>query len=142
MVCTCVLGLAAAAAGETFTVNIPADWKDAGGEVVGVPGEAPGKALRVKARSRGTGQLSSPTEYVGEYGTGSFTQSGGTNQITTDLYLGRYSGSSGTCSLSGGTLDVRDGTVADTWRHRLQLGAFFCVLLQSEWREASPGLLP
>ncbi len=49
----------------------------------------------------GTGQLSTAYEYVGRYGTGTFTQTGGTNSITNNFYLGYYSGSSGTYSLSG-----------------------------------------
>ena len=52
----------------------------------------------------GTGQLSvGPyfSEYVGYYGTGNFTQSGGTNVISRELWLGDTPGSSGTYSLSG-----------------------------------------
>ncbi len=38
---------------------------------------------------------------VGNSGTGTFTQSGGTNTIAVDLYVGKYAGSSGTYNLSG-----------------------------------------
>ena len=40
-------------------------------------------------------------EYVGYSGTGTFTQSGGTNSISNYLYLGYNAGGSGTYSLSG-----------------------------------------
>ena len=40
-------------------------------------------------------------EYVGSSGTGSLTQSGGTNQIGSYLYLALKPGTSGTCTLSG-----------------------------------------
>jgi hypothetical protein len=45
-----------------------------------------------------TGQLVSPTQYVGYSGTGTFNHSGGTN--TGDLYLGYNAGASGTYNLS------------------------------------------
>ncbi|MEI8373857.1 MAG: hypothetical protein WCJ35_13600, partial [Planctomycetota bacterium] len=57
------------------------------------------------------GTLSSGYQYVGRYGTGSFTQSGGVNSVipysstySGVLNLGYYSGSSGTYSLSNGQL--------------------------------------
>ena len=43
-------------------------------------------------------------EYIGYSGTGSFTQSGGTNSVSGSLYLGYNSGSSGTYNLSGSGL--------------------------------------
>ena len=49
----------------------------------------------------GSGQLSASYEYVGNSGTGSFTQSGGTNSIGNYLYLGANAGGSGAYSLSG-----------------------------------------
>ena len=42
--------------------------------------------------------------FIGNSGTGIFTQSGGTNSASSYLYLGYYAGSSGTYSLSGGGL--------------------------------------
>ena len=48
----------------------------------------------------GSGLLSAGTEYVGYSGTGTFTQSGGTNG-TSSLYLGYNAGGSGTYNLSG-----------------------------------------
>jgi hypothetical protein len=42
-------------------------------------------------------------EYIGYSGTGSVTQTGGTNQVTNDLYLGNNTGSSGVYTLSGGS---------------------------------------
>ena len=51
----------------------------------------------------GSGQLSAPSESVGYSGTGTFTQSGGTNS-TSYLYLGNNAGSSGTYNLRGSGL--------------------------------------
>ena len=57
------------------------------------------------------GQLSANCdEYVGYEGAGTFTQTGGTNTITSDLHLGYNSGASGTYNLSGGTLSAGNGT--------------------------------
>jgi autotransporter-associated beta strand protein len=47
----------------------------------------------------GTGQASSINEYIGEYGMGTFTQTGGANS-TKAFFLGDYSGSNGTYNLS------------------------------------------
>jgi autotransporter-associated beta strand protein len=55
-----------------------------------------------------TGYLSAPTEYVGYSGTGTFTQTGGTNSVSKSLYVGygyAYS-DSGSYNLSGGSLAV------------------------------------
>ncbi len=55
----------------------------------------------------GSGQLAAPVEYVGysqyvgEPGTGVFTQSGGTNTVTDQLCVGYVYGSGGTYQLSG-----------------------------------------
>ncbi len=49
----------------------------------------------------GNGQLSGIWEYVGNSGSGTFTQSGGTHSVSGDLYLGFNPGSVGTYSLSG-----------------------------------------
>jgi autotransporter-associated beta strand protein len=48
--------------------------------------------------------LSAGYEYIGFIGAGNFTQSGGTNNIPTALYLGYTSSASGTYNLNGGTL--------------------------------------
>ena len=58
----------------------------------------------------GSGSLLSVAgnEYIGYSGTGTFTQSGGTNTVTGILILGANAGSSGTYSLSGGSLTVGD----------------------------------
>ena len=53
----------------------------------------------------GTGSLSSGSEYVGYNGSGSFTQSGGTNSVTDTLALG-YGSGRGTYNLTGGSLSV------------------------------------
>ena len=47
------------------------------------------------------GTLSVYTQYVGSGGTGSFTQSGGNNNVGNTLYLGYNAGDSGSYSLSG-----------------------------------------
>jgi autotransporter-associated beta strand protein len=66
--------------------------------------------LGYNANSNGTynlsdaGQLSTDRESIGHSGTGIFTQTGGTNTITSFLYLGMNPGSSGTYNLNGGTL--------------------------------------
>jgi hypothetical protein len=49
----------------------------------------------------GTPELRASTEVIGNYGTGTFTQFGGTNNIAGDLYLGRYAGGSGNYTLNG-----------------------------------------
>ncbi len=54
----------------------------------------------------GTGILSAYREYIGNSGTGSFTQSGGTNVISDTLYIAWHEGSSGTYNLQGGTLSA------------------------------------
>ena len=52
-----------------------------------------------------TGGIFSPgCEYVGETGTGTFTQSGGTNNDAGPLYIGDQPGSNGTYVLSGNSL--------------------------------------
>jgi T5SS/PEP-CTERM-associated repeat protein len=57
----------------------------------------------------GTGQLIAGTEYIGYTGSGTrtFTQTGGTNTVTSNLYLGYNSGTSGTYNLNGGTLVLK-----------------------------------
>ena len=54
----------------------------------------------------GSGQLSSWLQYVGSSGTGTFTQSGGTNTVTGGgtLYLGSNGTGNGTYNLNGGLL--------------------------------------
>ena len=55
----------------------------------------------------GGGTLSvTGTEYIGYYGTGTFTQTGGTNTVYGNLDLGYNAGSSGSYTLGGGTLSV------------------------------------
>ncbi len=60
-------------------------------------------------------------EYVGDAGTGSFDQSGGTHSVGGTLFVARYFGSSGSYSLeTGGRLDVTD----DEWVGGLGTGSF------------------
>ena len=55
----------------------------------------------------GSGLLTAPTEYIGFGGaTGSFTQSGGTNSVSSGLVLGQSASSAGTYSLNGGLLSL------------------------------------
>ena len=54
----------------------------------------------------GQSQFSTQNLYVGNSGTGSCTQFGGTNTVSNGLYLGYSSGSNGTYNLNGGTLIV------------------------------------
>lgn len=60
----------------------------------------------------GTGSLTATNELIGNVGTGVFNQAGGTNTITSTLFLGSDSGSSGTYNISGGTLDI-GGNIVD-----------------------------
>jgi fibronectin-binding autotransporter adhesin len=52
------------------------------------------------------GQLASPAQYVGFSGSGSVTQSAGTNTASAALYLASNPGSSGVYNLNGGLLNV------------------------------------
>jgi autotransporter-associated beta strand protein len=51
-----------------------------------------------------SGLLTAPSEYVGDAGNGSFTQSGGMNSATTGLFVALAASGSGTYNLSGGSL--------------------------------------
>jgi len=53
-----------------------------------------------------TGSLIASDEYIGEQGTGSFNQTGGTNTVTNDLRIGWTSGSTGTYSQTDGTNNI------------------------------------
>ena len=62
----------------------------------------------------GNGRLAvAAIENVGYSGAGFFTQSGGTHTIGTYLYVGYEPGSSGTYSLSGGSLSVSNTNTND-----------------------------
>ena len=50
------------------------------------------------------GSLSAGSQLVGDHGMGIFTQSGGINTVSGNLWLGYYSGSSGTYNLNDGVL--------------------------------------
>ena len=78
------------------------------------PGEAPvgGGTLTLGELLGGTGvysmnptvgipELWASTEVIGNYGTGTFTQFGGTNTVAGDLYLGRYATGVGNFTLIG-----------------------------------------
>ncbi|TFH33356.1 MAG: hypothetical protein E4G97_00755 [Deltaproteobacteria bacterium] len=51
-------------------------------------------------------ELWASTEIIGNLGTGTFTQFGGTNTVTGDLYLGRSAGGIGNYTLSGSEGDI------------------------------------
>ena len=53
-----------------------------------------------------SGSLSSYYMYVGNSGTGSFIQTGGTNTLANEIDLGESPGSAGTYNMSGGSLQV------------------------------------
>jgi hypothetical protein len=55
---------------------------------------------------RGSGQLSASNVYVGYWGPGTFTQSGGTNTISSNLIVGNDLEAAGTYSLSFGLLSA------------------------------------
>ena len=50
---------------------------------------------------------------VGNVGTGTFVQTGGTNTVTTAMSIGAEAGGSGSYTLSGGTLTVGDAVLRD-----------------------------
>ncbi len=54
----------------------------------------------------GTDTLTANREYIGEYGVGSFTQSGGNNTINANLTIGATSTGRGSYNLSGGRLSA------------------------------------
>ena len=58
----------------------------------------------------GSGTLNSKYESIGFFGTGVFTQTGGSNQVGDTLYLAQAAAASGTYNLNGGSLSV--GTIA------------------------------
>ena len=82
----------------TFTQSGGTNALAGGGLSVGIYGGGNGTYTL-----SGNGQLSAANEYLGNAasGTGGFVQSGGTNTVSTVLYLGYGSGSTGTYSLSG-----------------------------------------
>ncbi len=57
------------------------------------------------------GALSAAYEYVGEWGMGVFAQSGGTNSLSEALELGYYAGATGTVWVTGGQLNVANGSI-------------------------------
>jgi hypothetical protein len=67
-------------------------------------GSVPG-AFGLYSLSNGTLSVI-PDEIVGEYGNGTFTQTGGTNTSSSNLVVGHQTGGVGTYNLSGGTTQV------------------------------------
>ena len=58
----------------------------------------------------GSGRINAPGEVIGLYGSGAFTQTGGNNAVNS-IAIGYYGGSSGTYTLSGGSLSVQGGVI-------------------------------
>ena len=56
----------------------------------------------------GTGSLTASSEYIGSNGTGTFNQDGGTNTVSSQLFLGQGTGGSGSYNLSSGNLTVQN----------------------------------
>jgi len=54
----------------------------------------------------GTGTFTASNEYIGNSGSGTFTQTGGTHTVTSTLAIAQNAGSSGTYNLQGGLLDA------------------------------------
>jgi hypothetical protein len=83
-----------------------------------------------------TKALTTTNQYVGKYGTGTLTQTGGTNTVT-NLTLGSQSGSSGTYNLQGGllkadTINFGSGTYAFNFTGgTLSVGTFNGNLVQT-----------
>jgi hypothetical protein len=63
--------------------------------------EAGGSGVYSMNPTVGRPELWASTEVIGNYGTGTVTQYGGTNTVAGDLYLGRYAGGIGNYTLSG-----------------------------------------
>jgi len=59
----------------------------------------------------GTGTITAVNETIGNSGTGTLTQTGGTNTVTNTLTLAANAGSSGTYNLNGGRLNAANITV-------------------------------
>jgi hypothetical protein len=76
--------------------------------------------------SAGTLMVPNGPMYVGYSGTGVFNQTGGSNIVngTNGLYLGSSAGSSGTYTLSGGTLSVTNGVFVSEYIGYAGTGVF------------------
>ncbi|MGD0138091.1 MAG: autotransporter-associated beta strand repeat-containing protein [Tepidisphaeraceae bacterium] len=57
--------------------------------------------------------LSSPIEYIGAAGSGTFNQNGGSNTVSVLLSLSYFSGSTGAYNLANGTLSAGDESIGD-----------------------------
>ncbi|MBN1526714.1 MAG: hypothetical protein JW919_03920 [Candidatus Omnitrophica bacterium] len=69
------------------------------------------------------GTLAVADAYIGNSGTGTFTQSGGTHSITNDLALAVESGSAGTYTYSGGVLQVSGDITTGSGESALNIDA-------------------
>jgi autotransporter-associated beta strand protein len=67
-------------------------------------------SLTVKDATSGIsgGSLNADAQYVGYTGAGTFIQTGGTNTISSQLYLGYFDGTNGAYNLSAGQLSTKD----------------------------------
>ena len=91
-------GTIAAASG--FAINLTNGLVlPAGGSVI--LGSNGNLTVNDAASGQGGGTLSVSNQYVGSGGTGTFTQSGGTNTVSSNLYLGNAATDNGTYALNG-----------------------------------------
>ncbi len=87
------------------------------------------------------GQLSSPVQYVGNSGIGTFSQSAGTNTLTGSgvLYVGNVSGASGAYNLSGGSLAAPTVYLGKAGTGSLTQTAGTCSVPSSLYLAYNPG---
>ena len=91
------------------SVNVAGTVTVGGGALVQPGGNLQAAALVVDGGVfdlSGTAQLAAGRQYVGMAGTGSFTQSGGTNTVAGGLVLAQGASSTGTYNLNAGLLSV------------------------------------
>jgi fibronectin-binding autotransporter adhesin len=104
--------------------------------ISGRPRGISGLNVGLRGIARGTyllsgGSLSTDTLTVGNFGTGTFVQSGGTTQVSGALTIAANDGSEGVYDLQAGTLTVNNGIINND---RLRIGAAGLVIA------AGPGI--
>ena len=91
-------GTIAAATGYTINLNNGLSLSAGGSVALGGSGNL---TVNDALSGQGGGTLAVYNQYVGSGGTGTFTQSGGTNGVSNDLYLGNAHADNGTYALNG-----------------------------------------
>ena len=86
---------------QTGGINTVSDYNGGNLFLGDNPGSSGTYILSGAGRLSALGQDQGGAEYVGYSGTGSFTQSGGTNTVSSNVSLGNNAGSSGTYDLHG-----------------------------------------